>query len=809
MAYTVKAVFGSESIVKTDTIYQYNSGQVLQIEGLALTNSTEFHLAIHGKDTAYVMTGTIENNTAKITIPEVLMINDFCTCNYRIDVFVYVIDNSSGYTKYKIIIPVKSRPRPEGYYVDLPTVPELKSLKQELNTAVDNFNDAYTEIDQLKSVTASLREDIDDYKDEVLNVSNMYFGIEIVKNKYWAAPNEIISNNTYSYFEKIPVQKNVKYTIFPEARMVAYFREDGTYDSTNRTDHITSITPQFDGFVIITVYNNEQSEYKFYRANLDYYSVPKLEDNKVVTKIGLTDTGILKTNNILTSCNFEHIENSYYDNGKQVSSDLYNYYKGVINGGTKYHVFGFIRFINLYRKNSNGTVTVLERHSEDGITEFTPNETCYVAITYYNRNDGFKPILIADRDFSDLFSIDKVETYELLPKINNHLFADDFFTTNNLLTKFSIAKNCFKRDSNPMTYDNSDSYSVIEGFLKGGVKYKIDGNHRFLNLCKVGGGAVSSGAWLERHGEDKITEFTPTEDCIFSLTVYNTKLQLSYLCEASVDSKDVEEYGKYSIKNVVSASDVLDIVAMQNPLWGKKWYAVGDSFTDYTNASYDPIEYPQMKEDASRKDKTYPFWIGTRNNMEVHNIAISGQTLATPPDGTFRNAFSCESLTTNYKYIPDDADYITIQLGINDSNHKKGSGTTSDGEDATGKIELGTINDTTIGTFYGAWNVILPYLIEHHPFSHIGIIVSIGSGEPYVKATIECAKKWGIAYFNMDGDYQVPLMHRTHTRFDTCNEAKNMRLNAFAINKDGGDTHPNVDAHKYQSTFIEHWMRSL
>lgn len=160
MAYIVKAVFGSESIVKTDTIYQYNSGQVLQVEGLAFTNSTEFHLAIHGKDTASIITGTIANNIAKITIPEVFMINDFCTCNYRIDVFVYVIDNDSGYTKYKIIIPVKSRPRPKDYYVDLPTVPELKSLKQELNTAVNNFNDAYTEIDQLKSETASLKEDL-------------------------------------------------------------------------------------------------------------------------------------------------------------------------------------------------------------------------------------------------------------------------------------------------------------------------------------------------------------------------------------------------------------------------------------------------------------------------------------------------------------------------------------------------------------------------------------------------------------------------------------------------------------------------
>ena len=184
MAYTVKAVFGSESIVKTDTIYQYNSGQVLQIEGLAFTNSTEFHLAIHGKDTAYVMTGTIANNTAKITIPEVLMINDFCTCNYRIDVFVYVIDNSSGYTKYKIIIPVKSRPRPEGYYVDLPTVPELKSLKQELNTAVNNFNDAYTEIDQLKSETASLKEDLGDIASKDSDRLNLYDGISYRQGYY-------------------------------------------------------------------------------------------------------------------------------------------------------------------------------------------------------------------------------------------------------------------------------------------------------------------------------------------------------------------------------------------------------------------------------------------------------------------------------------------------------------------------------------------------------------------------------------------------------------------------------------------------
>lgn len=205
MAYIVKAVFGSESIVKTDTIYQYNSGQVLQVEGLAFTNSTEFHLAIHGKDTASIITGTIANNIAKITIPEVLMINDFCTCNYRIDVFVYVIDNDSGYTKYKIIIPVKSRPRPKDYYVDLPTVPELKSLKQELNTAVNNFNDAYTEIDQLKSETASLKEDLDQYliKD---NTTNNIFDSSKVENgcRYNSVTGERIVSNDYFTSDFIP-----------------------------------------------------------------------------------------------------------------------------------------------------------------------------------------------------------------------------------------------------------------------------------------------------------------------------------------------------------------------------------------------------------------------------------------------------------------------------------------------------------------------------------------------------------------------------------------------------------------------------
>lgn len=136
MAYIVKAVFGSESIVKTDTIYQYNSGQVLQIEGLALSTGTEIHFAIHGTDKAYVLTGTTKNNVTTVTIPDILMINDYCSCNYRIDAFIYIVDSTSGYTKYQIIIPVKSRPAPASVDFTEKERSEVDSLVATLNTAV-------------------------------------------------------------------------------------------------------------------------------------------------------------------------------------------------------------------------------------------------------------------------------------------------------------------------------------------------------------------------------------------------------------------------------------------------------------------------------------------------------------------------------------------------------------------------------------------------------------------------------------------------------------------------------------------------
>ena len=139
-----------------------------------------------------------------------------------------------------------------------------------------------------------------------------------------------------------------------------------------------------------------------------------------------------------------------------------------------------------------------------------------------------------------------------------------------------------------------------------------------------------------------------------------------------------------------------------------------------------------------------------------------------------------------------DADYITLYFGINDEH-----------QDAP----IGTIDDNTNETFYGAWNVVMEYLITNHPFAKIGIIITNGANNDYANAEIAIAKKWGVPYLDINGGYQVPLMLRTHGKSEVCQTAKDLRLSQQRAAVD--DEHPNAQAHEYASTFIENFLRTL
>lgn len=278
-----------------------------------------------------------------------------------------------------------------------------------------------------------------------------------------------------------------------------------------------------------------------------------------------------------------------------------------------------------------------------------------------------------------------------------------------------------------------------------------------------------------------------------SNNVYGAVLQLELASEFTGDT-----LGTSSISLI--APDMLR---------GKKWVIFGDSFTNGGYNASDGYEANVYKFQSGKfvgKNIVYPYIIAERTGINIVSFFQGGRTLANPADGSFTNSITNPSGNCYYQTIPEDADYITIYLGINDSHHESGTSGT-DGEDVTGVIPLGTIDDTDASTFFGAWNVVLPWLMTNRPNAHIGIIVSNGVDRvEYRTATIAAAKKWGIPYLDLNGDERCPAMIRSKNP-DVSDAAKAVIDAKWRVTET--NTHPNTAAHYFQSTFIENWLRTL
>lgn len=237
-------------------------------------------------------------------------------------------------------------------------------------------------------------------------------------------------------------------------------------------------------------------------------------------------------------------------------------------------------------------------------------------------------------------------------------------------------------------------------------------------------------------------------------------------------------------------------VQFPNILDGKKWAACGDSFTagDFTN--YVDSEGHSGRESdaydtASGHYKTYPWWIGNRNNMDIQWLAAGGADF-TNIEGS-ANPFSANNSYINYTQIANDCDYITLMYGLNET------GLTN--------AEIGTKTDTTNSTLWGAYNVVLTSILTANPHVKIGIIISDAwMTQTYHDALIEIANYWGIPYLDLKNGEEVPLMIGGRFR-ETSPTAVDARNTAFKCS--ASDAHPNVEGHKYRSTVIEQFLRSL
>lgn len=248
-------------------------------------------------------------------------------------------------------------------------------------------------------------------------------------------------------------------------------------------------------------------------------------------------------------------------------------------------------------------------------------------------------------------------------------------------------------------------------------------------------------------------------------------------------------------------------IPFYDSLYNKKWIPCGDSFTDYSEEVFDSGKF-------EGKAKTYPRLISERCGIQIdQTFFASGRTLAYPSDGTFTNSLTCPTSACYYQNIPEDSDYITIMLGINDGHHRDSS-SSGDGEDNTGIIPLGTIDDETTSTYYGAWNVVLEWLLENRPFTHIGILISNGvDSVEYRTAQLEIATKYGIPYIDLNGDERTPVMIRSQNP-NISSKVKNIVNKKQAVDYDGSitgqvNTHPNAKAHEFESWVIEAFLRGL
>ena len=107
----------NEMLQRTRSIWQYDYGQVLKIlsGGVVLPNFLEVHFSLSRENEKCITRiGTTVNGVTEVHIPNELLNTENKTHDYFIYAFIYVSTEKYGNTKCEIIIPVKSRIKPEN-----------------------------------------------------------------------------------------------------------------------------------------------------------------------------------------------------------------------------------------------------------------------------------------------------------------------------------------------------------------------------------------------------------------------------------------------------------------------------------------------------------------------------------------------------------------------------------------------------------------------------------------------------------------------------------------------------------------------
>lgn len=137
-------------------LWQYDYGQVLRIQGLHLPSVVEIHFSLQETGgTSVSRIGVTKDGVTDVVIPDSMLENDSAIDIYYMFAFIYLTDDTSGQTEYKIKLQIKSRPKPE-----VPGGGENPNIFHEAVQAVQKSADQAAESEKQAEGWAHGREDL-------------------------------------------------------------------------------------------------------------------------------------------------------------------------------------------------------------------------------------------------------------------------------------------------------------------------------------------------------------------------------------------------------------------------------------------------------------------------------------------------------------------------------------------------------------------------------------------------------------------------------------------------------------------------
>lgn len=219
----ITAIFENNQLVSYSLkTWQYDYGQILRIEGLNLPTAVEIHFSLTEKGgEAVTRIGMTKDGVTDVVIPDNFLENNDITQDYRIYAFIYLRDDTSGQTEYKVPISVTSRPKPEAF--DRPEDGEI--FKEAIQAVRESADQAAESARQAEAIKESVQDMVD-------TIGNVDEKVQAVKG--FAQKAETASNNA-ALSEKAAKESEAAAELSKTAAETARTAAEESADSARRT----------------------------------------------------------------------------------------------------------------------------------------------------------------------------------------------------------------------------------------------------------------------------------------------------------------------------------------------------------------------------------------------------------------------------------------------------------------------------------------------------------------------------------------------------------------------------------------------